>query len=263
MIRYIRRLDPAIWFAALILLTAFDGGECNEDESSSGGGCSDSGSSAIPDDQVPQDFIEVYYDYWYHPTGYDGAGQSFGQPMTRLRAMFFNRVSDDRIVLSAGNVQFDGEPLSRFDYMQQLWLDGKVSTGDFVYTNAEGTVYRAALPPLREALIPDELPPVVPMDQPFEVTWDGPPLEEGERLEITMSKRERPAGDPGRQVDLTVDTPGTTSVVFSPEELEVVGVGTTVIIIRRVSYYWLEDSGPGGGQLGMTTFDESVLFELQ
>jgi hypothetical protein len=210
-------------------------------------GCQSQDSSSV-------DQSKIYMSYWlYYNKNAD---------VTYARAQFrFGGPTGTTLQLADGaSVTFEGKTLT-FNALldwQEVDFPGKVSSGTFVYTDADNNRYTNPVPSITEIEF-TTVPATISAAQSFQLVWAGSPIAEGENLEVVVVN----TANNFLFTRFDQGNVGATNVVLSASELNKLPRASSTLTLRRFRDYPLKQGTSLGGKITTTYQPLDRRFELQ
>lgn len=123
--------------------------------------------------------------------------------------------------------------------------DGGVA---FVYVNTGGEAFTNVAQVSKTADLPTDFPATLKRTEGFTLTWVGPPLTEGEDLELVVNA----ANNGADFIRLDQFSTGATSITVPADKLNDVGGSSVVVTIRRHEFIDDVNAPDAGGRLQLT-----------
>jgi hypothetical protein len=216
------------------------------------GGADNTGCQSQPSSSVDQ--ARIYTSYWlYYDTNSDAT-------YARAQFRFGGAIGTTLELVDGASATFEGKSLgfnATLDW-QEVVLPGKVSSGTFSYTDANGQRYDNPVPSVGTIDFA-AVPATISSNQAYELTWAGPPIADGEALEVIVAN----AANPFTFARFEQRTLGATTIVLSAAELARMPRAASVLSMRRYRDYPLVSGTPLGGKLTTTFQPRDRRFELQ
>ena len=119
---------------------------------------------------------------------------------------------------------------------------GQVSSGTFIYTNADGESFTNELPAFNEIDFPFPLT-AISVSNAFELRWDGPPLGPNEDVSLFVGGLDTEDGF------FFTDEEGATSITLSRDNLQALSLGENTFYLERAIRLDAQETTDAGGRI--------------
>ncbi len=146
---------------------------------------------------------------------------------------------------SGASVSFNGDPLSYsvFWAAHHREYAGNITSGTFIYTNADGQVYTNSVPAGSSIGFPDGFSSIN-RSQAQTLVWQGTPLAPNDAVGVFVGSWAW-----GDDALFFNDSDGATSIVMGVNQLSNLPLGTAVVYMDRWNEIDLQEGTPEGGRI--------------